>query len=273
MSGVLSKMHEISSQTSLLHRGQSNAEWTGLEPTLTRAVPKELGQIARLQIEREAAKVFGQIAGHHLHASDELLLQNPLSQYVLMQHFRAPTRLLDWSASPWVALYFAASTNRDKDGVVWTFDKTDIDLQSAGIHFELAQGGEPAFLRLLYSQNPGRVIMILDPARKNPRLAAQQSMFTVAGDLTADHAALIAEATPYQTHEKLHKLIIPKELKREIVLALASMNITPATLFPGLDGVGAAIADLIAHRHPGNNLISVAFLSTDGGPTTAVRPV
>ena len=37
----------------------------------------------------------------------------------LMQHYRLPTRLLDWSESPLIALWFAISQSTDMDGVVW----------------------------------------------------------------------------------------------------------------------------------------------------------
>jgi len=42
----------------------------------------------------------------------------------LMQHYRAPTRLLDWSESPLVALYFALvdKLQEDSDGALWCMD-------------------------------------------------------------------------------------------------------------------------------------------------------
>ena len=42
---------------------------------------------------------------------------------MVLRHFGVPTRLLDWSMSPFVAAYFAACSHDAKDGEIWTFDE------------------------------------------------------------------------------------------------------------------------------------------------------
>lgn len=52
--------------------------------------------------------------------------------YYLAQHHGVPTRLLDWTCDPLVALWFAVAGGDDKDGYVYTYDvsesKTILDL-------------------------------------------------------------------------------------------------------------------------------------------------
>jgi hypothetical protein len=42
---------------------------------------------------------------------------------MVLQHYGVPTRLLDWTHSPYVAAYFAASSKDEEDGEIWSFDE------------------------------------------------------------------------------------------------------------------------------------------------------
>src|SRR4051812_19092236 len=88
-------------------RGESDSRWR-LTPTLIRRAPLT-GARELLVAEREARRTF--ISEAHLHLPAEHLpvesdLHFDLEAWSLMQHFGAPTRLLDWTLSPYVATYF-----------------------------------------------------------------------------------------------------------------------------------------------------------------------
>ncbi len=59
--------------------------------------------------------------------------------YFLMQHYGAPTRLLDWTGNPLVALYFAIVDQevhgKNRDAAVWVFDPWEWNkLNCEGLH-------------------------------------------------------------------------------------------------------------------------------------------
>ncbi len=42
---------------------------------------------------------------------------------MVLRHHDVPTRLLDWSLSPYVAAYFSVCDHDDEDGEIWSFDE------------------------------------------------------------------------------------------------------------------------------------------------------
>ena len=94
-------------------RGQANSEWT-LIPGIARnsqLVTSESTLITRFKQNATMYLVDG-------------IPKDEWDWIFLMQHYRAPTRLLDWSESPLVALYFALvdKLQEDSDGALWCMD-------------------------------------------------------------------------------------------------------------------------------------------------------
>ena len=108
-------------------RGHSMASWN-LEPSLTRRLwrtvrvgthsvtqeinPAENEMRLFLEFQRKAQQHQFRVPPHD-HAVDWL---------TMMQHYRVPTRLLDWTRSPYVALYFAMAEVREGDAALWAID-------------------------------------------------------------------------------------------------------------------------------------------------------
>lgn len=91
--------------------------------------------------------------------------------------------------------------------------------------------------------------------RETDRMAAQQGYFTVASAVMADHARLILQAVrgkKLATNLFFRFIIAPKQ-KRDFLRRLLAMNVTARSLFPGVDGLGRSIHELVqstAHRIP-----------------------
>lgn len=227
-----------------LFRGQVNSSWT-LEPSFTRiANNRKLNRTEALQLERETVNKFS-ISGSKLLSLEytiDLTLSRFKSQdgagidfmgwFVLMQHYGAPTRTLDWSCSPWAALYFTCSEYHDVDGALWISDFSKVTQQAESLMPNMED-----FNRAIGEPQSTDVLVFTMPFNTNQRIEVQQGRFSICTNPLQDHKPLIEKANG------LEKIEIPKELKHSIMIELAQMNITAKTLFPGIDGLGRSITE------------------------------
>ena len=165
-----------------------------------------------------------------------------------MQHFGAPTRLLDWSSSIYVAAYFSATSNLEKDGAVYLAHVSTLKDRMSEVHpgcYEMDKSAE-ILERNFLANNAVKNIIFCDRGTKAERMIAQQGMFSVSRNLFTDHGKVLADLVPEQTEtEVFRKLIIPASQKIHFIKRLRGMNITGSSLFPGLDGVGKFIKESV----------------------------
>ena len=107
---------------------------------------------------------------------------------------------------------------------------------------------EPAEEDLLSDTGPNCVTFFSSHIRPL-RAVTQQSHFSAALDLTIPHDTYILQACNDMQREfpsdiLCKKIIIPPNLKPAILQQLYAMNVTPHSLFPGLDGFGRTLSDL-----------------------------
>ena len=172
----------------------------------------------------------------------------------LAQHHGLPTRLLDWTYSPQVAMHFATSA-LDKyhlDGAIWmvNYDEAHRKLPK---RLRRILDLEPAFLftadmldqachsidelqRLTALRK--RFMLFFEPPSLDERIVNQYALFAFVSDPRLCHDEWLSENVGLQPN-LCRKLIIPHSLKWEIRDKLDQSNITERVLFPGLDGLGA----------------------------------
>jgi hypothetical protein len=227
------------------YRGQTNVSWK-LTPTLTRIVngntksqEKALGYESQAQMD-----FFAQV---HLLDSKLQCDRNidPASMLIDMQHYSCPTRLLDWTQSPYVGLYFAVNDSFDLDGALFVWDWRHYKRNYKTVYPE--QSEIPSTEILKFAKH--NIIEMVFPIKMNERIVRQQGVFSVSNNILLNHDDLIL--TYAQNANKpcgLYKLEIPANLKFEFLARLKSMNISPESLFPGLDGLGRAIKETLLLR-------------------------
>jgi len=229
-----------------IFRGQSDANWP-LHPSLVRlALKSGLNSEKAIELESAALDKFREVAHLYLPPSTIPHQDDLVSWWILMQHYGAPTRVLDWTESPFVALYFAALGEWNRSGAVWL-----IHVGNALNHFEKTHE-EYDFSKAVKNPKqflePGTtpVLYFLKRKTQTDRMGVQQMQTTVSTQVLADHGKTLEAILPDRKEiVQFSKLIIPGKLKPEFMRRLRTMNVTARALFPGIDGLGRSVSELI----------------------------
>lgn len=173
--------------------------------------------------------------------------------YFLMQHYGVPTRLLDWTENPLIAIYFTVEGHKaDRDAAVWALDPTWLNRKlRRGIEGVMLHDWSEAqsYLRELEDAFSGVNIRVQLPAAIEPphvdrRLAAQSSRFVIFGK-TQD--LMRTQGGRKQRGRRVGMIRIPKAAIPSLQQDLVHYGITPATVFPDLGGLCQEICSKWKH--------------------------
>lgn len=233
-------------------RGQADWEWE-LETTLNRAAKdldiedlqkRELGMIRRFKREYRQ---------YSTRAPEE---DDYIGWMSIMRHHGAPSRLLDITYSIYVAIYFALSDLRaDHDAALWGFsldwlNKAYENMPPRGYNELLQADKQGIFIELfktvLNDRDPK--VYVLNPYLMPARLTRQNGGLFVPTDVSSSFYKNLNSMRRYTGPRPWiikQKLSLKPPALKEVLYHLRKMNITAATLFPGIDGFAASMRMLM----------------------------
>jgi FRG domain-containing protein len=237
-----------------LFRGQEDAGW-GLKPSLERVLERFELPIDEL---REYESLLLREFKRHFHRYSLYVPpdDDDAEWLTMMQHHGAPTRLLDWTYSFHVALFFAVESAKAKSTcAIWAVDndflveieKDEVRKKFSKEERRIYDGGGDKDPRILkkFLYGDASIILPMNSLRLNERLTIQQGAFLFSQSLT-EPFSMTFERLRKKKPDAFRKLeiVCSKELLVAALWALRSVNIGRVSLFPGLDGFSQSFKNL-----------------------------
>lgn len=232
-------------RSSLAFRGQSDERDTLLTP------------LARLggmpDLENHLLRNFRKYSSRAVVPGDSIW-----NWLAVAQHHGLPTRLLDWTFSPFVAMHFATENleEYDGDGVIWAVDYSRTNaLLPDRLKQLLAEEGSDVFTAEMLGRaactlhdfdrlSESRFVAFFEPPSLDDRIVIQFALFSL-----ASHPRLSLESWLEDHAGTAKRVIIPAALKWEVRDKLDQANITERVLYPGLDGLSRWLKRYYTPRH------------------------
>lgn len=176
----------------------------------------------------------------------------------LAKHHGLPTRLLDWSHSPLVALHFATENQAqlEHDGIVWAVDYVRAaEHLPPALRVELERVGSNTFTAEMLDRvvatleeldalaDGGKFVVFYEPPSLDERITNQFAAFSFMSGASSRFDDWLAEHP-----DLVRRVELPAGLKREVRDKLDQANVTERVLFPGLEGIARWLS---RHYSPG----------------------
>lgn len=231
------------------YRGHANAAWP-LQSSLERLIGDKWSAEEARKFEDFSLAQFH--SKFHLYDHENVKPDSKLAWLSIMQHYGVPTRLLDFTESPYVALYFAleAYTPQTRsDFAIFALDHSAI--MGASINYIKSKDGafketreslhekQDAIFDTVVDRFAYDIAWVAEPNQLNARLDRQAGSFLLSGNRGLRiHDVLESEL---YADVALYKFIISHELYTGLFALLRKMNITSKSLYGDLDGLARAI--------------------------------
>lgn len=231
------------------YRGHANAEWR-LQSSLERLIGEKWSAEAARRFEDFSLAQFR--SKFHLYDHENVKPESKLAWLSIMQHYGVPTRLLDFTESPYVALYFALEAYNPQtrsDFAIFALDYSAI--MDTSIDYIKAKDGDfresrssihekqDAIFDTVVDRFAYDIAWVAEPNQLNARLDRQAGSFLLSGN----RGLKIHDVLDSELYSEVHlfKYIITHELYTGLFALLRKMNITSKSLYGDLDGLARSI--------------------------------
>jgi hypothetical protein len=196
-----------------IFRGHSCVEFE-LIPSVGRF---SLASVSRSKYENNLFETFCREARGYFNSSS--LPANEWEWLSLAQHHGLPTRLLDWTHNPLVALYFAVCENPKIDGQLFA-------LHSIRRTNEVNSAGSPFVIERPIKFYPNVI---------TPRIRAQEGAFVVCANVESPLDKVLPD------HWRIERCLVPSHKKENVRYELFRLGVHASSLFPGIVGLAARV--------------------------------
>lgn len=232
-----------------VYRGHADADWI-LESSLERVIGNRWAAGTAAKFEDRSLDLFK--SKFHLYDHENICPESKLSWLSIMQHYGVPTRLLDFTESPYVALYFALEAydpHSKRDFSIFALDYTAL-MQGS---IDYISGNDPSFRETRQSVHKNQdavfdqfvdrgahaVAWIAEPQQFNKRLDRQAGSFLLSGDPGIRIQEVLA--LPIYQSVAFSKYRLPGKFYESIYALLRKMNLTSKSLYGDLQGLARSV--------------------------------
>lgn len=258
-----------------LYRGHANVDWE-LQPSVLRKSHAESISLPELFQSSQWCTVLNNertINRKFQAESYPYLGEIPAVQvYFAAQHHGLPTRLLDWSLNPLVALFFACTDNFESNGCVYRLRPRDLPNIFMGRALSLVVDSPPSpFDDIVYGfhslikdfiqdslfdfksscELQNTPIIPIAPTASTPRIIAQSSRFTFHPPIfdSVDSKKINVPAVFDESQSYFEKFVIENSNKKNILAELNRLGVHRYSLFPDLDNLARHLKTIYCSCH------------------------
>lgn len=232
-------------------RGQSDFNWR-LASTMDRE-PVTVGQLKNYKKEFEEHMIRDFKRNSQYYHDKQYLVKTDFQIISYMQHYGAPTRLLDFTESPYVASFFAIDNSKEfcsvyalnymellsSTRILFATQRDDNSDEVNAYKYSGSMSMDDVFDKLVLGERQHSFVELVQPFFMFDRIIQQQGLFLCQGDIKIDF-----ETNMYSNylvslsngHQPMYKIKIPLKWRTEMIKDLNRMNISYSTLFPGVEG-------------------------------------